>query len=264
MVLRLLIWVHVHRGCRALGRTGIPDDRPSVTRENTQRTQCAGSRGRPSLSSSSSPDPAKNPQKRTCDGNALQTTCCPLGQDVREDLQASVTRLATLSRLFTGGNIEAHAAVSVRECDAGELHQDDLHGEARCVRVFVSMHNIAHACTRAHTNTHHTHIQTHTPQQTWGWSEPTMQIWKCNFSNSCESLRMNAGSLSLSLSLSLALSLSRSLTLTHSLSLSLSLSLSCSLARSLSLSRFSALSLSLSHPHTCVYTCMHAEHEGYR
>jgi hypothetical protein len=137
-----------------------------------------------------------------------------------------------------------------------------LHGEARCVRVFVSMHNIAHACTRAHTNTPHTHIQTHTHQQTWGWSEPTMQIWKCNFSNSCESLRMNAGSLSLSLSL--ALSLSRSLTLTHSLSLSLSLSLSCSLARSLSLSRFSALSLSLSHPHTCVYTCMHAEHEGYR
>jgi hypothetical protein len=41
-----------------------------------------------------------------------------------------------------------------------------LLGEARCVRVFVSMHNIAHACTRAHTNTHHTHIQTHTHQQT--------------------------------------------------------------------------------------------------
>ena len=235
-----------------------------MTRENTQRTQCAGSRGRPSLSSSSSPDPAKNPQKRTCDGNALQTTCCPLGQDVREDLQASVTRLATLSRLFTGGNIEAHAAVSVRECDAGELHQDDLHGEARCVRVFVSMHNIAHACTRAHTNTHHTHIQTHTHQQTWGWSEPTMQIWKCNFSNSCESLRMNAGSLSLSLSLSCSLPLSLSHSHSLALSLSLSLSLSCSLALSLSLSHFPALSLSLSHPHTCVYTCMHAEHEGYR
>jgi len=86
-----------------------------------------------------------------------------------------------------------------------------------------------------------------------------MQIWKCNFSNSSESLRMNAGSLSLSLSLSLALSLSRSLTLTHSLSLSLSLSiallLSRSLALALSLSRSFALSLSPTHMCIYVYAC---------